>query len=99
MDTTVALFFSLGLVMSPSDESVTSVDDTIDSNQIIAQQTVKPSPKATKRHELVKKRIAVTNAWLENQRKERRDLAQKHQPLQISLKTDIQSCGADWQLT
>ncbi|MCK4744129.1 MAG: hypothetical protein KAT25_09935 [Sulfuriflexus sp.] len=96
MDTTIALFFSLGIVMSPTNEPAPSVQaDT--AKQVIVQQAAKPTSKAIKRHELVKNRIAATNAWLASQRKERRDLAKKHQLTQLSSNT--QSCGADWNLT
>jgi len=96
MDTTIALFFSLGIVMSPTSEPALSVQaDT--TKQVITQNAVKPSSKAVKRHELVKNRIAVTNEWLANQRKERRDSAKKHQLTQLSSNT--QSCGAGWNLT
>ena len=98
MDTTIALFFSLGIVMSPSDEPATSVNP-VNTDLIIAQQTAKPGPKTIKRHELIKARIAATNTWLAAQRKERRDLAKKNQPTQLSFNTQTQSCGADWHLT
>ena len=80
MDTTVALFFSLGLVMSPADEAAKSVD-TGTVNSVIVQQTSAPIQKAVKRHEIVKARIAVTNAWLASQRTERRNLAKKNKPI------------------
>jgi len=98
MDTTVALFFSLGIVMSPTSETVTSID-TDNADIIIAQQPTKQNQKLIKRHELVKNRIVATNAWLASQRKARRDLAQQHQPIQVSFNTNTQSCGADWNLT
>ncbi len=100
MDTTVALFFSLGIVMSPTDQPVTTVQpDTTET--IIAQQVAKSSSKLQKRHELVKKRIAATNAWLANQRQQRRKLAQIHQPqiIQVSLKQNLTSCNAEWVYT
>lgn len=96
MDTTIALFFSIGIVMSPTNEPAPSVQaDT--AKQVITQNAVKPNSKAIKRHELVKNRIAATNAWLASQRKERRDSAKKHQLTQLSANS--QSCGADWNLT
>jgi len=98
MDTTVALFFSLGIVLSPTNEPAKEVQSPAP-EQIIAQQSVQPNSKLIKRHELVKERIAATNAWLANQRKERRDLAKKQQPIQVSLNQNIQSCGASWNLT
>ena len=100
MDTTIALFFSLGIVMSPADEPVTTIQaDTTET--IIAQQAAKPSSKLQKRHELVKKRIAATNAWLDSQRLQRRKLAQVHQPqvLQVSFKQNLTSCNAGWVYT
>jgi len=98
MDTTIALFFSLGIVMNPSSEPAKEVQSPAP-EQIMAQQSAQPNPKLHKRHELVKGRIAATNAWLANQRKERRDLAKIHQPIQVSLNQNIQSCGASWNLT
>ena len=96
MDTTIALFFSIGIVMSPTNAPAPSVQ-TDTEKQVIAQEVVKPSSVANKRHELVKNRIAATNAWLASQRKERRNSAKRHQLTQLSANT--QSCGADWNLT
>ena len=98
MDTTVALFFSLGIVMSPTDEPVTSIS-TDSATAIIAQKTSEPRPKVQNKHELVKKRIAATNAWLAGQRKVRHELAIKQSSPQISLNANIQSCGANWMLS
>jgi len=98
MDTTVALFFSLGIVMSPTEQP----NNTIETNTnptVTAQQTVKMNTKAVKRHALVKKRIAVTNAWLADQRQQRRQLAQVHRPIQVSLNQNLSACNADWQYT
>jgi len=96
MDTTIALFFSLGIVMSPTSEPAPAVQADTE-KQVIAQEVAKPSSLVSKRHELVKNRIAATNAWLANQRKERRDSAKKHQLTLLSANT--QSCGADWNIT
>ena len=96
MDTTIAFFFSIGIFMSPTNEPAPSVQaDT--AKQVISQNAVKPNSVAIKRHELVKNRIAATNTWLANQRKERRNSAKKHQLTQLSANT--QSCGAGWNLT
>ncbi len=100
MDTTVALFFSLGIVMSPNNEPATTPQlDT--ANTTVIQEMSKPSQKRLKRHELVKKRIAATNAWLANQRQQRRQLAQVHQPqtIQVSFKQNLSSCNASWTIT
>lgn len=100
MDTTVALFFSLGMVMSPANEPA-SAPQLETPHSAIAQPSIKPNQKALKRHELVKKRIAATNAWLAQQRQHRRQLAQRHQPetIQLSLKQNLTSCNADWVYT
>ncbi len=100
MDTTIALFFSLGIVMSPTDEPATA-PQLETTNTIIAQQTIKPSQKVLKRHEITKKRIAATNAWLASQRQQRRQLAQVHQAktIQVSLKQNLTSCSKDWAYT
>jgi len=98
MDTTVALFFSLGLALSPASEPADSpkIEST---DTIIAQQITKPSEKAQKRHKLVKNRIAATNAWLANKRLQRRELAQKQQTAQIAINQNFSSCNADWTIT
>lgn len=96
MDTTVALFFSLGIIMSPTSEPAPSAQ-VATTNTVVAQQAITTNSKAIKRHQIVKNRIAATNAWLASQRKERRNLAKKHQLTQISSNT--QSCGADWNQT
>jgi len=100
MDTTVALFFSLGIVMSPNNEPATTPQ--LDAAKTtIAQAVSNPSQKRLKRHELVKKRIAATNAWLASQRQQRRQLAQVHQPqvIQLSFKQNLSSCNANWIIT
>ena len=98
MDTTVALFFSLGIVLSPAEQPASTLEaDTV--NTIIAEQAEKPNQKALKRHELVKKRIAATNAWLDSQRQQRRQLAKAHQPVQVALNQNIGSCDANWTYT
>jgi len=97
MDTTVALFFSLGIVMSPASEPATVLETTT-SNKVIAQETNKTNQKIAQRHKLVKHRIAATNAWLANQRQERRNSAKKQQSIKIALNNN-QLCGADWNLT
>jgi len=98
MDTTVALFFSLGIVMSPADKPVPSVQEQ-NEGKIIAQSAIKPNQKVIERHQLVKGRIAATNAWLANQRTQRRALAKKQHSIQLSINTHIQSCSANWNLT
>lgn len=54
MDTTVALFFSLGIVMSPADKAPNAPQvETVRQN--IAQHNVKSAATVLKRHEQVKK--------------------------------------------
>jgi len=98
MDTTVALFFSLGIVMSPAEQPASTIQPE-SANISIAQHVATPNQKALKRHELVKKRIAATNAWLANQRQQRRQLAKAHQPVEVALNQNISSCNADWTYT
>ena len=97
MDTTVALFFSLGIVLSPANETTVPSAPAGSADKVVAQQLAKPGKQTTKRHELIKNRIQITNQWLANQRKQRRDAAQKLQLTQLSANS--QSCGADWKLT
>jgi len=98
MDTTVALFFSLGIVMSPSEQPINTAKHST-ANTPVAAHVTKATHKTLKRHEFVKKRIAVTNAWLASQSQQRRQLAQIHRPKKIIVSQDISSCTADWKYT
>ena len=100
MDTTVALFFSLGIAMSsaPVMESNTpnSVHEPSAGTQVVKALT--PNKTRSEKHAQVKQRIALTNAWLKEQKQARRQQARKQQQhLDIAYASFI--CTANWAET
>lgn len=97
MDTTVALIFSLGIAMSgsPATESnnQNALHEPTAETQVVNARSQADIRRA--KHTRIKQRIALTNAWLKQQKQLRRHAQQQRMDL-----ADASSvCTASWKTT
>lgn len=91
MDTTVALIFSLGMVLGGQDTSVTGIEKT-------AFHQVTTATLNQRQHK-VRQRIKLTNAWLNRHKQDRRtSVLAKKRSTTLHLASKL-SCTADWSAT
>lgn len=98
MDTTLALIFSLGIAMSGSPATESNKQNTVH-EPTAGTQVVKALSQADARrakHARVKQRIALTNAWLKQQKLARRQQA-RAQKQRIDLAYAANVCTASWK--